>query len=322
MSEPAAEAPRPTRAPRRVSIRVVIQLLLTSAVVLFAGRTLWRQWVEVDRVGRVWDVQPGWIAASSLVVLAVYALLIETWRQTLASWGARVGFMDAARVWSVSNLGKYVPGKVWQVSAMAVMMQRLGVSLAVAGASAVLITIANLAAGFGVVSLFGAGAVANSRSAYIFSIVLLVLTVAMLAVAPLFAPRLAALGERVSGFTMPRMVVPTRAPWISAAGCLVGWIGYGIAFRLFTVGVLGHAPGATSAYIAAFTGSYLLGYIALFAPGGVGVRELALATALPALGLATPAEATLVTVASRLWLTVLEILPGLLFLAARRGAGK
>ena len=52
------------------------------------------------------------------------------------------------------------------------------------------------------------------------------------------------------------------------------------------------------------------------APGGIGVREVSMHALLVGAALATPAEATLLVVASRLWLTVLEILPGALLLLA------
>jgi hypothetical protein len=47
----------------------------------------------------------------------------------------------------------------------------------------------------------------------------------------------------------------------------------------------------------------------------LGVRDSALAVALGALKLATPPQAVVVTVTSRLWLTVLELVPGFIYLA-------
>src|SRR5207248_4487476 len=116
--------------------------------------------------------------------------------------------------------------------------------------------------------------------------------------------------------TLPTL--PPIAIWTAVAGTLASWVLYGLAFRLFTQGILGTATGGTLPYLAVYTGSHLAGYIALFAPGGIGVREVVLVAAMQRSGLATFAEATVVAVASRLWLTVLEILPGLLFLALRR----
>jgi uncharacterized membrane protein YbhN (UPF0104 family) len=66
----------------------------------------------------------------------------------------------------------------------------------------------------------------------------------------------------------------------------------------------------------AFTGSYVLGLLAVFAPGGILVREAALVATLgPALG---PPSALLVAVGSRLWLLALELLTALTVFLAHR----
>ena len=53
-------------------------------------------------------------------------------------------------------------------------------------------------------------------------------------------------------------------------------------------------------------------------PGGIGPREGVMLLMLTTLSLTTEKQAALVTVASRLWLTLLELVPGLLFLAFDR----
>jgi hypothetical protein len=95
---------------------------------------------------------------------------------------------------------------------------------------------------------------------------------------------------------------------------------YGIAFRWFALGVGMSEAGGLASYTAAYTLSYLLGYLVLFAPGGIGVREGALVASMTQLGLASVGEATVVAVTSRLWLTALEVVPGVLLVAF--GAGR
>ena len=108
--------------------------------------------------------------------------------------------------------------------------------------------------------------------------------------------------------------VPAQAIWLAALGTAGAWVVYGIAFQWFSSALVHPVAGGTALYVAAFTGSYLVGYLAVFAPGGIVVRELMLATSLTTLGLMNSAEATLVAIASRLWLTAVEVTPGLLFL--------
>jgi hypothetical protein len=109
--------------------------------------------------------------------------------------------------------------------------------------------------------------------------------------------------------------LPTRAVVYALLGNLAAWLLYGAAFQIFMVGLLGGGAGGYADYLAAYTISYLVGYLALFAPAGIGVREGAMVTVLAYAGLATRPEAALVALASRVWLTLLEVVPGFLFWA-------
>ena len=71
-------------------------------------------------------------------------------------------------------------------------------------------------------------------------------------------------------------------------------------------------------YIAVFAASYVVGYLFLFIPGGIGPREAVMLYMLTSLSMATPKEAALITAGSRIWLTFLELVPGLVFLAYGR----
>jgi uncharacterized membrane protein YbhN (UPF0104 family) len=86
---------------------------------------------------------------------------------------------------------------------------------------------------------------------------------------------------------------------------IVAWIGYGAALWLLARGLLPGARLDLPAAIAVFTASYLAGFLALLAPGGLGVREgLFIVMLQPSLGLAT---ATVLALASRVLLTLTEL---------------
>jgi len=60
------------------------------------------------------------------------------------------------RIWFVSNLGKYVPGKIWAIAAMGTLAQEQGISPAAAMGSSVVVQLVNLVTGFGVFFIAGA----------------------------------------------------------------------------------------------------------------------------------------------------------------------
>lgn len=267
---------------------------------------------------QAWSPRWSLIGLSGMVFLLAHAALVQTWRSVLACWDARLPFWSAARIWSVSNLGRYIPGKIWQIGAMGAMSREVGVSPIAASGSAILGTLVNVIAGF-VVALVsgrvlldrafnGGGAIAQ---------VIVFLSVAALAAAPIIVPRLAPLAARVAGRPL-RATLPVRAVIIALAGNLLAWLLYGVAFELFARGLVPTSSGGYSAYLAAYTISYLAGYLALFAPAGAGVRESAMLAMLPFAGLADPAQAALITIGSRVWLTLLEVLPAVFFWAHHR----
>jgi hypothetical protein len=77
-------------------IRKFVLRALAIVVVAFAGLYLWRQWQSASREQLRVSLDVPRLLFASVIVLATYALLIETWRRVLAVYGSPVSFVDAA----------------------------------------------------------------------------------------------------------------------------------------------------------------------------------------------------------------------------------
>jgi hypothetical protein len=92
-----------------------------------------------------------------------------------------------------------------------------------------------------------------------------------------------------------------------AAGYAASWLLLGTAFVLF-VSAFVHVPGdalvKTAGTVAA---AYLVGYLFLLTPAGLGIREGAMFVLLGQF--LAPTEALVVAVLSRVWFTAAELLP-------------
>ncbi len=255
------------------------------------------------------------MVASGVVVLVTYALLVQVWRLILREWKASLSFGDAVRIWCVSNLGKYIPGKVWQIAAMGKLAKNASVPPAAAAGSAILNTLVNIAVGFAVGVVAGFKSLdALSQGHATLGIGVTILAIGGVLLLPAMIPRLTAVARRVTGRDLDLGTLPIRAVYIAIGGNVVAWLLYGWSFQLLVHGVLGRAPGHFADYVAAYALSYVIGYLAFFIPGGLGAREGMLALSLGALNLANPKEALAIAIVSRLWLTILEVIPGLLYL--------
>jgi hypothetical protein len=316
---PTSTSP-PSRA-RRNRLWLVGQLVVTAVVLWYVGKTLVKQWRDFS--GQPLTINADWpvLIASVAVVLLIYALLVETWRRIVVNWDrtrtpTHFGFWTAARIWSISNLGRYVPGKVWQIGAMATLAERAGVSPVAAVGSSILNVIVNISTGFLVALVAGWKSFDQlSRGYTTIGVVLLVIVLGSVLLLPIALPILLDIARRMTGKDLAMGTVPHRAVYLAIAGNVAAWLLYGAAFQLFVRGVTGQAAGSFANYVTAWAWPYIFGYLAFVLPGGIGVREGALALALGVLQLATPQTGLIIAATSRLWLTVTELLPGLTFLA-------
>jgi len=297
---------------------LAVQIILTAIILWFVAGRLIGQW-RTFRGTPTEALHPRWalIGLSCLVVFAAYAVLIETMRRLIVAWGEQLTFGDAARIWSLSGLVRYLPyNQLFQIGAIAELARRRQIRPAPAAGAALINTVVNLAVGFVIALAAGwdaLNALSNGHAALGVAVVgLLLVGLLML---PIVLPRLLGLVRRVTNRPLVLAALPRRALYEAMLGNVVSWLLYGVAYQLFVTGLLGHAGGSTLSYIAVWAVSYVVGYLAILMPAGAVVRELTQTNGLTLLGLATLGQAFVIPIYARVWLTVLEILPALVFLA-------
>jgi uncharacterized membrane protein YbhN (UPF0104 family) len=285
-----------------------LALLVLAAI----ARYLVREW---DRLAsRPWDVDWALLGLGSALVVLAYSGFVLLWRHVVSSLGGRLTVADAHRIWYFGNLARYVPGKVLQLAGTAYLARAKGVSPVLTVGSVVVaqlfVIVAGLILTLAVLPGSGfplpGGSTASLAVAGGLSVLLLT---------PLFdhAHRL---GLRLAGRDEAHVRVPVKTRLGLGLGYLAAWIVFGLGFALFVRSVSDPAAGSIPALMGICTAGYLAGWVAVFVPGGLGVREgvyaLLLAEVLPG-----PVAAA-VAILSRLWLTAVEILVAV-FLALRYG---
>jgi uncharacterized membrane protein YbhN (UPF0104 family) len=274
-----------------------IQIFAAAVVAGMVWRAIARNWSEFRALHVTLALKPAWIALSAVVVFLTYGIQVASWRRILAGWAQPLAYGRAARIWLLANLGRYVPGKVWSVAGLIVLAQRAGVETWAAGASAFAMQAIGVGTAVAVIAAATPGAASPLR-----------LGAAALAAAATIGFLTWDRGARwlagVAGLAGQFRPLPLAAVAESAVLSLVSWVTYGVAFWLLALGL--GLPSSLSVTTAAgvFALGYILGLLALFAPGGVGVRELVF------IGLLTPAlgsgGAVALSVGSRVVLTLCE----------------
>jgi glycosyltransferase 2 family protein len=303
----------------RSTVWRVAQVVAIIAAFSFAAATLRQQWGALSVAQDQLDLHAGYLVLASLCTLVTYAALVHAWRLLTGGAGQLLPFGTAARIWSIANLGRYIPGKVWSVVALGVMARDAGVSGVVASTAAIAGTLLNIGLGFAVVGILGAPALdaMHFSGGRTVAGAVALLTVLGLVASPWLLPRVVRwIQARRGAAGGPTVELPPARLAVVAAINMSSWCAYGLAFHWMCLGI-GVPGGVIPTMIAVFSASYLAGYLALPLPGGLVVREAALVAALTGLGVMGSADATLTAVSSRLWLTMLEIVPGCVALALR-----
>ena len=293
-----------------------LQFVLALLVIGLAGRSLVRNWDAFQTQPIHWTPSPGWLLASLALVWLTYAVLIEAWRWTVLSLHQRLRYVDAARICMISNLAKYIPGKVWSIASVATLAARAGVDASAAVASAVVLPALSFASAIVLLSVTAPRGLGTITPALAIAAVALGVTAA-LAVAALSWPPALRLVQRL----LPRSVPPLRPipPGVMVAAVaanVAAWAGYGAAFVCLVRGLLPDAQLSWYQATTVFLSSYLVGSVAVFAPAGIGPRESTFVLLLTApLG---PKLAVAVALAHRVLMTVTELGGALPFLLASR----
>jgi uncharacterized protein involved in cysteine biosynthesis len=101
-------------------------------------------------------------------------------------------------------------------------------------------------------------------------------------------------------------------------GYALTWLLLGVAFACFAIAFVPDAAGSARLLAGVIAASYLVGYIFIFAPAGIGVREffmiMLLARVMP------QGAALVVSVMSRIWFTAAELVPLVLVPALPAGS--
>ena len=273
-------------------VRMVAQVLLLAAIAfaLLRVRSLWHgSHVELGQLE--------WLALVGSLALAAIGTIAGGW-----IWVAILDVLGVppqrrtAAIYFQAQLAKYIPGSVWQYAGRAALANAHGIPMRPVAVSLPVEFTASAVAG-------------GSMAAFL-------LGWWGAAVVGLFAGVLV-LMERLAPFRRPAVRATVRATLLY----LPVWLVLGTSFWLCARGLLDIPAQDLALYIGAFAIAFLAGLMAVYAPGGLGVREAVLVALLAhRIG---ARNALVVAAASRLMFVVVDVvLAGVATAALRRGRAR
>jgi glycosyltransferase 2 family protein len=299
-------------AKRTPGLRRMLRLVFVLVAVVLGGLAVGSRRAEI--AGALDQLHPLVIVLAGVCVVCGTLCALLAWRALLADLGSPLPVGPAARVFFLAQLGKYLPGSVWPLLAQVELGREHHVPPRRSAVVGLMSVALSLAAGLVCAALTLPLVSTEVTRRYGWALLLVPLLLA--ATHPrLLNPVLA----RV--FRLVRREPPEPLT-LRGVGRSLGWSALSWLWYALQVWLIIHDLGATGwravpLAVGAFAFAWCVGFLAVFAPAGAGVREAVLTLALaPALA---AGPALVVALVSRVLMSAADLLlAGLAVLGARR----
>jgi uncharacterized membrane protein YbhN (UPF0104 family) len=281
----------------------ILKAVLWLAILILIGRQFSRDLQRPELWHR--PPHPGWLVVSGLLYLLGLGFSALYWDRLLGHIGTRPPLGAGLRAYFLGHLGKYLPGKAWALFLRASIVRGHGVSLGLAALTSFYEVLTTMAAGVLVAAVLfvmlgtdtgtGLDAEALRRLLWMEQPTEggLQQSVAVLLSVLLFVALVVPLQPAIFNRLVHRMSLPFRErdaaqlPRIRLRYLLeglaltsVGWLLLGASLAAALHGIVGEDwPGldVRTLRLPAIMGlAYVVGFVVVVAPGGLGVREFML----------------------------------------------
>ena len=262
----------------KLAVGVLVAASMTS-VVIQCGAPLG---------GNIQGIQPFYFLAAVLICLTHRFMNAHGWVLVLWTLGQRLPMLTGNRIWQTSEACRWLPGSVWNYGSRAVQATRHNVWAVAAGASMLAELALTLAGSVAVtlcaVTVYGDSMVrlpaAFSDSWFPISAAVAAVTVAIFAV----VARHRGSSQRVHAAirTLARLRPDLRRTVALSGYYVLVCSLHGLGFYSLILATSPEAEVPILAAVGANAAAWLIGFFAIFAPGGLVVREGTLAVLLSA----------------------------------------
>jgi hypothetical protein len=283
-----------------------VRLVLLLVVCACAIPVLRAHWVEAREAV---VALPVWVLPVAVIAgMCGLSAQMLGWRALLSGLGSSLPYRVAARVMFVSQLGKYLPGSVWAFVAQVELARDQKVPRSRGAAATLLAVAVTVATGLAVAASALPVSSVDAARRWWWALLLAPLSLAAL------HPRVVGWGIRVAGRPFARfrevaeagpLHIGGRAITAAVGWSLLAWVPLGLHVWVLTCSVGGDPVSSLGPAVGAYALAWTLGLLVIFAPAGIGVREVVLVVALAPV--VDAGAALVVAVLSRLVMTLADL---------------
>ncbi len=286
---------------KKKSIFSQIALVLGLAIAFgFIGNAIYKNWQNLLKVQLNFDLP--YVAGTLLFFSAAYYMAFFAWNTILQTIGLKTSVRAAQYNWFVSNLWKYVPGKVWTISSRAYLHKKQNHSVEMVVSATFLEALFSYSVS--VLAVIGLMVYLNDMGTYFLPLIG-VFAIFCFVLSPKVFTKSINFGLNIIKRD-PINIELSPASRIKISFLYLVFIGIqGVGFWLYIKSLFPELSPNYFSTLFALTFSNLIGMLAFFVPKGVGVRESFIVLLLSPI-ISEP-KAIIVSLSLRIWLIGIEL---------------
>ena len=235
---------------------------------------LWRNWFLVNDA--VSQLSWGFVGLALLTVFPVYFLAAFSWFLIIKQLGGKLPLRVSIQIWVMTNLSRYIPGVIWQYIGRVYWSNRAGLPAAISTISLLLEIVFVVMAATLLALLLVPWFKISTAIDLSFLPLLAIVVLLPLAMPQLFHRLIGVVSRVLHQGEVPPLVWPPSASILIIPLYLVNFLLNGLSLFLLIRSLAPISWEVLPAVVGMYAFSWLVGYVTIIAPGGIGATELSL----------------------------------------------
>lgn len=281
-------------------LKKILKIVIVAIAIIFMAYYLYLNWEELQQYEWQFDIKL--LLLSSVLLWIAFNSATFMHKQIFHNIaGFKFSFWQMFRIYNISNLGRYLPGKLWNILGLYYLTKEQGASKSQT-------TLAVITNEIG----YKGSAIVIGLLYFIFSPIFKKYMPIMLAILIVFLiaihPRILSYGLNYFLKLFKKQAIKVSFNYLTIIKYIlyyfVVWFLHSLAFYVFVNAITSIESINIIHFFTIMPTCWIVGYIMLFVPGGIGVREGMLVLVLSEY---LPAEIALViAISQRIWFIIIE----------------
>jgi len=292
-------------------IKTLLKYLLLVLVLFFIVKKITSSYQEIKEFD-FGHLNYYYLTLATICLIYANIFPVFAWKYLLGCLGGEISAKRAMRTWFVANAGRYLPGKVWQIAGIVYLCEQEGISRKISLQSMIYSQFTASYLGLLFLFVLFRDMLATKIGGIYPDLIFYAVLAASLVI---FIPGILKGGLNYLLTLLRKSPLEHDLSFRQILSYvflqLVNWLNIGLTFYLFVLAFKSLSLQQHPQIVFILPAAWTVGLLAVFVPGGIGVREGVLTMFLG--GVTGPALAVVIPWIHRIWATVIEAVFAVVF---------